>query len=163
MVKIFIAHSKDDSWLINQIANWLSSINIDTYLARLEDPTPLPLPVKILRAIKDSAAMFVFLTPNVADNKITRDIVNWEISQAYTLDKPVYVFREKGVEVPLMINYITVYHTYDPFNEDSLNEMNDRLEQITYAIKESEDKVKAAVTLAAFILGSFFFFGSLEK
>ena len=163
MVKIFIAHSKDDSWLINPIANLIRAITLEPYLARLEDPTPLPLPVKIFQAIKDSAAMFVFLTPNVADNENTRDIVNWEIAQAYTLKKPVYVFREKGVEVPLMINYITVYHTYDPLNKDSLNEMSDRLGQLAYAFKESEDKVKAAVTLSALILGSILLFGSSEK
>lgn len=162
MVKIFIAHSKDDSWLINPIANLIRAITVEPYLARFEDPTPLSLPAKLLNAIKDSAAMFVFLTPNVANNVTTRDIVLWEIAQAYTLKRPVYVFREKGVEVPLIIKYITVYHTYDPLNKDSLNEMSDRLGQIAYAFKESEDKVTAAVTLAALILGSILFFGSSE-
>jgi len=159
LVKIFIAHSKDDAWLINHIASLISSINVEPYLARLKDPTPLPLPQKILREIKASAAMFVFLTHNVADNKNTRDTVNWEISQAYALKKPVYVFREKGVEVPLMISQITVYCTYDPFNEDSLKEMSEKTEKIASALKESEDKAKLAGLLLLVLL----FFGSKKE
>lgn len=103
MVRIFIAHSSKDEWLINPIASNLKLIPVEPYLAKVEDPTPYPLPQKLNEAIKSSVAMFVFLTPNVADNKDTRDVVNWEIATAHAMGKPIYVFRENGVEVPLMV------------------------------------------------------------
>lgn len=163
MVRIFIAHSSKDEWLINPIANNLRLIGVEPYLARLEDPTPYPLPQKFENAIQGSVAMFAFLTPNVANDTNTRDVVNWEISAAYHQrpKKPIYVFVENGVEVPLMLNYITVYAKYDPFNQESLNEMASRVQGIASAFKQSEDKTKAAFTLVAVSLGLGFFFGAL--
>ena len=153
LVRIFIAHSSEDEWLMNPIASNLRLMNVEPYLAKLEDPTPYPLPQKLDRAIQSSAAMFVFLTPNVANNKDTRDVVNWEISAAYAKKKPIYVFAEKGVDIPLMVNYITVYATYDPVNQESLDSMVARVQDLASAFKEAEDKAKAASTMVAFFLG----------
>ena len=153
MVRIFIAHSSKDEWLINPIALNLKLIPVEPYLAKLEDPTPYPLPKKLDVAIESSAAMFAFLTPNVEKNKNTRDVVNWEISSAYAKKKPIYVFRERGVEVPFMVNYTTTYSTYDPINKLSLKKMFGRVQNIATTLKQSEDKSKAAFTLVAVILG----------
>ena len=159
LVRIFIAHSSKDEWLIKPIASNFGLIPVEPYLAKLEDPTPFPLPQKLDSAIESSTAMFVFWTSNVADNKETRDVVNWEISAAYHKKprKPIYVFAERGVDVPLMVNYTTVYATYDPLNQESLNEMVKRVQErarsIASAFKEAEDKAKAAFALVAFFLG----------
>ncbi len=162
MVRIFIAHSSEDEWLINPIASNLRLIRVDPYLAKLEDPTPYPLPQKLDGAIESSTAMFVFLTHNVANLKDTRDIVNWEISAAYAKKKPIYVFAEKGVDVPLMLNYITVYANYDPVSQQSLDKMVRKVQHIATALKEVEDKAKAAFTIVALILGGILFFGALS-
>ncbi len=81
-------------------------------------------------------AMFVFLTPNVESNKDTWDVVNWEISAAYTRRKPIYVFAQKGVSVPLMVKYITVYAHYDPLSQQPLNEMANKVQGIAHAYKK---------------------------
>jgi Flp pilus assembly pilin Flp len=166
MVRIFIAHSSKDGWLINTIANNLKLIPTEPYLARLEDPTPYPLPQKIDSAINSSVAMFAFLTPNVANNKDTRDVVNWEISAAYAKKKPIYVFAEKGVEVPFMVNYVTVYATYDPFDQETLNKMSARVQEIATKFKQDEDSanaVNAAVVVVLILLGFVLFFGALSS
>jgi len=153
MIRIFIAHSKEDNWFIDPICANLETIPVEPYRARLEDPTPMPLSRKLDLAIKGSNAMFVFLTKNVMMLRDTWDIINWEIATAYAYKKPVYVFREKGVEVPLMIKYITVYFTYDPFDQKSLNETLLHAKSIASNLKESEDKAKAAAILVLFLLG----------
>jgi len=153
LVRIFIAHSGKDEWLITPIASNLESINVDPYLARLEDPTPYPLPKKLDDAIRSSVAMFVFLTPNVENSKDTWDVVNWEISAAYTYKKPIYVFAEKGVNVPFMVNYITVYARYDPLSQQSLNEMVDKVQGLANTFREAEDKANAAFAIIASIFG----------
>ena len=155
LVRIFIAHSSKDEWLINPIASNFELIPVEPYLAKLEDPTPYPLPRKLDVAIDSSAAMFVFWTSNVANNKETRDIVNWEISAAYHKKprKPIYVFAEKGVDLPKMVNYTTVYATYDPLSQQTLDKMVARVQQIASAFKESEDKAKAAFTMVMVFLG----------
>jgi hypothetical protein len=156
MVRIFIAHSSKDVQLINPIADILRSIGIEPYLAKLEDPTPYPLPQKLDQAIESSSAMFAFLTRNVENSKDTWDIVNWEISSAYAKKKPIYVFVEKGVNVPTMVNYTVVYARYDPLDQQSLNKMITRVKEIGSDLKSDEDKVKAAFTIVALSLGLLF-------
>ena len=70
-----------------------------------------------------------------------------------------YVFREKGVDVPLMLNYITTYYTYDRINQESLDEMVDKVKNLAHAFKESEDKTNVAFAMVLFFLGLWFFFG----
>ena len=130
-------------------------IPVEPYLAKLEDPTPYPLPQKLDNSIETSQAVFVFWTSNVANHQDTRDVVNWEISAAYHKKprKPIYVFAEKDVPVPKMVKYVTVYATYDPINQETLSAMVKRVQEIASAFKESEDKTKAAFTMVAFFLG----------
>lgn len=155
LLRVFIAHSSKDEWIINPIASNLRLIPVEPYLARVEDPTPYPLPQKLDVAIESSKAMFVFWTSNVANNKETRDVVNWEISAAYHKKprKPIYVFAEKGVDVPLLVSYTTVYATYDPLNQQTLNKMVAKVQDIASAFKEVEDKAKVALTIIMGILG----------
>jgi len=153
LVRIFIAHSSKDEWLIKPVASNLRLIPVEPYLAKLEDPTPYPLPPKLDMAIDSSTAMFVFLTSNVAKDEDTWDIVNWEISSAYAKKKPIYVFREKGVKVPLMVQYITVWATYDPLNRESLNKVAKKVQGIASAFKEADDKAQAAFVMVMVFLG----------
>jgi hypothetical protein len=144
-----------DEWLISPIASNLKLIPVEPYLAEVEDPTPYPLPEKLDNAIETSEAVFGFWTSHVADTQETRDVFNWEISAAYHKKprKPIYVFAEKGVPVPLMINYITVYATYDPMNQETLNRMTAKVQEIAFTYKKIEDKGKAAFAVIMGILG----------
>ena len=162
MVKVFIAHSSEDGWLINPIADNMRLIGVEPYLAKLEDPTPIPLPQKIDRAIESSVAMFVILTSNVANTKETRDVVNWEISSAYAKKKPIYVFAEEGVDIPLMLNYITVYAKFNPLSQESLDSIVAKIHSIATTLKESDDKGKAIGTFIMLILG-IAFLGALAE
>ncbi|MFH1015051.1 MAG: toll/interleukin-1 receptor domain-containing protein [Nitrospirota bacterium] len=153
MAQIFIAHSSKDKWLIGPISQVLTQAGVIPYLAELESPTPFPLPQKLQKAIEESKVIIAVLTHNATNIIQTRDIVNWEISAAYHLKKPTYVFREKGVDVPLMINYITDYFTYDPFDEQTLKITLDKICQIGFDIKRSEDTDKAILTLFGIVLG----------
>lgn len=162
LVQIFIVHSGKDEWLINPIASNLRLIDVEPYIAKLEDPTPYPLPQKLDIAIQSSAAMFVFLTHNIVSVKDTRDIVNWEISSAYAKKKPIYVFTEKGVDIPLLLNHISVYATFDLLNQESLNKMVKKVQQIAKAFKKNADKAKTALTIVLLILGLGLFFGALS-
>ena len=139
MAQVFIAHSSKDKWLIDPICDWLRYAGVAPYLAELESPTPLPLPDKFEAAIKNSDAVVVVFTRNVANIQQTRDVVNWEVATAHAYKKPVYVFREKEVEVPLMISYITDYFTFDPFDQHTLEQAVKRVYDIGFKLKKDED------------------------
>jgi len=159
MVQIFIAHSSEDSWLIDPICEVLEEIGVTPYLAELEDPTPLSLPKKLDMAIKGSKAVFAIITSNVMQRPSTRDIINWEYAKAQAYNKPIYVFSEKGVEVPLLIGYTSVYGTFDPLSEESLDDMMLHVEDLAIRVKEFADKEKAAAGIIAGILGVLFLLG----
>jgi len=153
MAQVFIAHSSKDKWLIDPICEWLRCAGVNPYLAELESPTPLPLPDKLEAAIKNSNAVVVVFTRNVANIQQTRDVVNWEVATAHAYKRPVYVFREKGVEVPLMINYITDYFTFDPLDQHTLKRALQRVYNIGLKIKKEEDVAKVVSTGLLIIFG----------
>ena len=120
MAQIFVSHSSKDSWLVDPIAENLRAIGVDPYLAELETPNPLSLYDMLATAIERSTAVFLILTRNITNNFETRDFVNWEIAIARVHRKPVYAFVERGVEVPILMSQIMVYHTFDPLSRESL-------------------------------------------
>jgi hypothetical protein len=157
MAQVFIAHSSRDEWLINPVCEWLEASGVEPYLAEFET-TATPLPEKFDKAIQASTAVVVIFTRNVANIQQTRDVVNWETSAAYTHKKPVYIFRESGVELPFMFNYITDYFTFDTFNVETLESALQHLYDIGLKIKKTEDTGKLVLTglLIAFGLWQLF-------
>ena len=153
MVKIFISHSRLDSWLVEPISKVLKDIGVEPYVAEIETPEAKPLPAKFQEHIRTSSVTILILTANVMRYSKTRDIINWEVATAHTLGKPIYVFREKDVEVPLMISYITDYFTFDPIKKEDLSAVINRIRKIARILKEHEDTVKAIVTVIAVGLG----------
>ena len=153
MVKIFISHSRLDKWLIEPISNVLKEIGVEPYVAEIETPEAKPLPTKFQEHIRTSNVTILILTASVMRYPRTRDIINWEVATAHTLGKPIYVFREKDVEVPLMISYITDYFTFDPIKKEDLKAILSRIRKIARILKEHEDTVKAIVTAIAVGLG----------
>lgn len=157
MVQIFIAHSSKDKWIIDPICESLKSVGVVPYLAELDTPTALPLPEKLDREIRKSVALLAILTPNVMNARETWDTVNWEIATARAYKRPVYVFREKGVDVPIMVNYTTVYLTYDPMSQESLKEAMQRVAAIGSRLKSSADfKNTILIILVIFFLSKLF-------
>lgn len=153
MAQVFIAHSSQDAWFVNPIAENLRSINVDPYLAELDAPNPVSLYDKLTGAIQRSTAVFLILTHNVVNRPETRDIVNWEAATAKAYNKPVYVFRERDVEVPILISQILVYFTFDPFDQGSLHEAMTRVVGVASKLKDLEDKGKAAAAMIMLFLG----------
>ena len=98
----------------------------------------------------------------LANTKETRDVVNWEISSAYAKKKPIYVFAEEGVDIPLMLNYITVYAKFNPLSQESLDSIVAKIHSIATTLKESDDKGKAIGTFIMLILG-IAFLGALAE
>ncbi len=75
--------------------------------------------------------MFVFITKNVSNkNKITRDLVVWEMGVAHALKKPVYIFVEKNADIPLPATFYSVYHTFNISNKKSLVEVLDKINKL---------------------------------
>jgi len=163
MVKIFISHSRLDGWLVKPISDVLKEIGVEPYVAEIETPEAKPLPTKFKEHIRTSDVTILLLTASVMRFPKTRDIINWEVAAAHTLGKPVYVFREKDVEVPLMISYITDYFTFDPIRKEDLNAVMERIRKIARILKEHEDTVKAIVTVVAVGLGILLFAYLLSK
>jgi len=132
MAKVFISHSRLDGWLVKPIGKVLKEIGVEPYIAEIETPEAKPLPVKFQEHIQTSNVMILLLTANVMKNTNTRDVVNWEVATAHAFDKPVYVFREKGVELKAIMN---------------------RIRKIAQILKDNEDTVKVIVTAIAVGLG----------
>ena len=153
MAKVFISHSKLDGWLVKPISKVLKEIGVEPYVAEIETPEAKPLPTKFQEHIQTSNVTILLLTTNVMKYPNTRDIINWEVATAHAFRKPVYVFREKGVEVPLMISYITDYFTFDPIKREDLKAVMKRIRKIAQILKENEDIVKVIVTAIAVGLG----------
>jgi hypothetical protein len=153
VVKVFISHSRLDGWLVKPIGKILKEMNVEPYIAEIETPEAKPLPIKFQEHIQTCDVMILLLTANVLKNQTTRDIVNWEVATAQAFRKSVYVFREKSVEVPLMISYITDYFTFDPIKREDLKAVIERIRKIAKILKGHEDTVKAIVTAVAVGLG----------
>jgi len=157
MAKVFISHSRLDRWLVEPISKVFKETSVEPYIAEIETPEAKPLPVKFQEHIRTSDVTILILTANVMHYPKTRDIVNWEVATAHALGKPIYVFREKDVEVPLMISYITDYFTFDPIRKEELNAVISRIRKIARILKDHEDTVKAIVTVIAVGLGILLF------
>lgn len=111
MVNVFVSHSSADKELVGVIQDAFEEIGVNGYFAefRMEGRS---VPDKLRDAIRDSQAVVVFWTRKVSDVPRTRDFVNAEIGEAHMAGKPVYVFREEGTEVPLLLAHITDYFTF---------------------------------------------------
>lgn len=154
MAKVFISHSRLDGWLVKPIGEALKEIGVEPYIAEIETPEAKPLPIKFKEHIQSSNVSILLLTANVMKNPNTRDIINWEAGIAHAFGRPVYVFREKGVEVPLMISHITDYFTFDPIKREDLNAVMTRIRKIAQILKENEDIALVIGTVIAVGLGA---------
>jgi hypothetical protein len=152
MVSVFVSHSSQDSDLINSIAQIMRQYSVEPYLAEFDIPNSMALPQKIDNAIQAASAMIVIWSSNVV-NKKERDVVNWEISSAFARKKPIYVFTEKGVEIPFLLSQITVYARYDPLDPQSLKNCVNRIGELSLNIKSSDDKAKGIGALLLLALG----------
>ena len=87
--------------------------------------------------------MFLILTRNLTRSKKTSNIVHWELATAQMKKIPVYVFKEKGVNAPLMIQLTETYGTFDPVSRESLVEAIGKMISIGKQLKTQEEKNRA--------------------
>ena len=62
----------------------------------------------------------------------------------------------------MMVDYTTVYATFDPLDQEKLDEMVLKVQNLASFIKESDDKGKAVAFLIMAFLG-LMFFGALAS
>ena len=153
MVKVFISHSRLDNWLVEPVCEVLKENGVNPYIAEIETPEAKPLPIKFREHIRTSNVIILLLTKNVMKHKTTRDIISWEVATAHALNKPVYVFREEGVDVPLMISQITDYYTFKGIKKKDVTAVLNRIKKIGQILKENEDAVNVIITIFAVALG----------
>ena len=146
MVDIFVSHSSADKDLMGVVREAFAETGVNGYFAEFKMEGK-PVPDKLRDAIRSSQAVVVFWTRNVNDVPKTRDVVNAEIGEAHMAGKPVYVFREEGTEVPLMLSYITDYFT---FSVTTVGEAVRRLKGFLHSYRKNEDYWRAVgVAVAA--------------
>ncbi|SRR6266516_3238325 len=143
MAQIFIAHSSKDKPLIDWIAGNLRAIGITPYQAGYDSPSETSLQDKLRREISRSQAVFLILTRNVTGSMNTSTIIQWEFDTAKEKKKPVYVFKEKKVRVPLMIQLSADYGTFDPVSKESLIEAMNKMVSIGNRLKTREEQYRA--------------------
>ena len=163
VVKVFISHSRLDNWLVEPICEILRENGVNPYVAEIEAPEAKSLPVKFRDHIQTSNVIILLLTKNVMKHKTTRDIINWEVATAHALNKPIYAFREEGVDVPLMISQITDYFTYKRVKKKDITKVLNNIKKIAQDLKDNEDAINAIIILFAVGLGVILFSYLLSK
>lgn len=164
MVSVFVSHSSKDKDLVGFFRKAFDDLEVSAYFSEFETEAK-PIPEKIRGAIRKSKLVVVLWTANVGDVQSTRDIVNTEIGEAHMADRPVMVFREEDVKVPLMVDYITDYHT---FARPDLDGALERLGTLVQKFRDEEEfwktvgEVALVVGIIAGILGLAYFL-SLKK
>ncbi|MEM0328124.1 MAG: TIR domain-containing protein [Thermoproteota archaeon] len=153
MVSIFVSHSRNDKWFIDPLAQALRTMNVEPILLELETPVPYPLPEVIKNGIGRSSAVFVLITPNVADSQTTRENVLWEVAQTHALGKPIYVFKDRRSALPMMIPYVTTYHEFDMYDQQQVKSVFNRA-VITAQEIAKQDAVNAVYWLFLAGLGA---------
>lgn len=147
MVDIFVSHSSADKDLVAVVQDAFEEVGVNGYFAEFKTEGK-PIPEKLRDAIRSSQVVVVLWTHNVSNVQKTRDVVNAEIGEAHMAGKPVYVFREDGTEVPLMLQHITDYFT---FTKTTVADAVKRLKGFLVTYKTNEDFWKG-VGVAALVV-----------
>lgn len=119
MASVFISHSKRDKTLVKRIHTLLDNIG---YTAIIEEFIPpekkQPIPyIEITNNVRVSSFLFLFLTDNIVLTEYTKAWVMFEVSQAASLNKRLFVFERKGTPIPYPIPYLTDYMIFDETTE----------------------------------------------
>lgn len=171
MTKVFISASMQDEEIINRIKDALQSIGIevvpplykpkftgfeDVKKMSIKETHPSYSPEKryteekIKTRILESDIVFLILTPYSLTSDSLANI-NDEIVIAQNLNKPVYVFVERGTNINVNMK-ATAYFTFDRIN---MTELEDRINVVTKhadMIKKEEEK-KQALIAAGVVVG----------
>ena len=118
--QIFFSHSSSDDKLIDLIRLVFEFSDIKPYFAKLEKAGQNPSD-KICNEIGKSNALFSILTSSVYGNQDTLFWVLYEIGIAKGKEIPIYVWIEKGIEVPEFVRYITDFTTFEPKEDMDCN------------------------------------------
>jgi len=143
LAQIFIAHSSRDKALVELISANLRQLGIVPYVSELEGPKPQSLPKELEDNLSKSSAMFVILARNVTRRANTKAILHWEVGKAGK--KPIYVWAENGVKVPMMIELTRTYDRFDPVNA---RDMLERMMSIGKELKSKEEQARLLIAKA---------------
>ncbi|ODS36390.1 hypothetical protein BEH94_12080 [Candidatus Altiarchaeales archaeon WOR_SM1_SCG] len=150
MIKVFISASIQDKKIIDLIQNTLQNIGIETISPLYFPAATQPIEEEIKNAIQTSDIIFLILTPYTLSPDSVGNI-NYEIGFAQSINKPVYVFVERGTNIDVNMK-ATAYFTFDRIN---MVELKERIKVVTEQadmIKMEEEK-KQALIAAGIMVG----------
>jgi len=98
-MKIFLSHSTKDRSIVNQICEFLSSNQIETYIAEDEPEPGRRLDEKIHQHILEASFFLVVLTKNGDRSKLVRE----EIGIAIGLKKNIIPIVENGTKIESLL------------------------------------------------------------
>lgn len=100
--QIFISHSRKDVKINDEFRNYFNGTRVKPFFAEFEkwSRDERHASYWIWKNIANSKALFLLLTESVAGILHTRNWVAFEIGIAFTLKKPIWVFREIGEVEP---------------------------------------------------------------
>lgn len=122
MVYVFISHSKRDRALVRKIHSLLTNIGYEAIIEEfIPSETKQPIPyMEIRNNLQKSSFVFLFLTDNVVLTEYTKNWVMFEVSQAASFQKRLFVFEQKDMPIPYPIPYLTDYMIFDDTTESYL-------------------------------------------
>jgi len=123
MVYVFISHSKRDAALVGRMHSLLANIGYEAIIEEFipqENRQPIPY-MEIRNNLQLSSFVFLFLTDNVVLTEYTKNWVMFEVSQAASLQKRLFVFERKGTPIPYPIPFLTDYMIFDDTTESFLS------------------------------------------
>ena len=113
MVYVFISHSKKDVELVRVIKTNFMSAGI-TPLFMEFTPESKPPYAKIEENIKNSDAVFLFLTQNIISSKYTENWISFEVGLAKAANKPLFLTEDINNKVHYPVPYVSSYILYEP-------------------------------------------------
>lgn len=116
MDTVFITHSRHDAPILSHIHQLVQEADVTPIFYRYDINLAMTAWEEILRAIRNSQALFVMLSNNLSSSAHTQNWVGMEVGIACALGKPVWVFEELHRQVSFPIPYLTDYIPYDLSN-----------------------------------------------
>lgn len=151
MINIFISHSKKDAELVRIIDLNLRAVGI-TPLFMEFTPESEPPYAKIEENVKNSDAVFLFLTQNVLSSIYTQNWISFEVGLAKNTNKPLFLVEDGNNTVHFPVPYVSSYILYEPQKIEDWK----TIQQILLNLKQiiENNKLLAGLTVGGVVLGT---------
>lgn len=121
--KVFISHSGKDKEIVESVADILKSrfkeIKCVPYIGE-RNTIGRPLTSKLREELLDSNSVLVVWTKNA--KKISNEIIGFETGMAWASNIPVFVLKDKSIEITWFYRQITDYVEIENFEDENILE-----------------------------------------